>query len=521
MPVIDRAKRMERLYDSGFTHLVIPSIIIIVIALLGGIVYEQISKATTVTNMDYLQSGIAGKCLDDAYDTKTNGTKVQLYTCNKSAAQQWTVNTNGTIENANGACLDLAEAKDINNTKIVMYSCNSNAAQQWEVINNTLLNPESSKCIDDPYSTTTNGTQLILYTCKGTTNQKWTAVSASGSGSGSGGSTTTASDFVSASGTNLRLSGKDFQFIGFDAYGMEGCWNGVSGTAWTNAQLDTYFASLPSNGMTRIWAEQSYGTAVISNIVTQAAKYKQHLILSISNDDGNCDPTTDDPNQSGEPLSFYQTGWKTQYVNWVKTIVPLFANNPAVAMWEISNEPGQSTSVPEATMQTYMNGAAAAIKAVDPHQLIETGFNDVANSNNQTQGRLTDYENVQSNSDINVISFHDYAYDYENKATLSSHFTDAQAAAKALDKPFIAGEAGVEAGTGCALSLTQRVTYLETKASDYFKGTGLNGTSLPDSSGIMFWDYVPDSPSGNCSANDYDFYPTDPMVTSLKSYILP
>jgi hypothetical protein len=189
-----------RLAQSGFTHILLPSIIIVVIALLGGVVYDQISKAATVTNADYLQSGIAGKCLDDSYDAKTSGTKVQLYSCNKSAAQQWTINSNGTIENTNGACLDLSQAKDINNTKIVMYACNTNAAQQWKLTSNTLVNPESGKCIDDPYSSTANGTQLVLYTCKGTANQMWTVSSGSGTtgNSGTGGGPATSNQTASS-----------------------------------------------------------------------------------------------------------------------------------------------------------------------------------------------------------------------------------------------------------------------------------------------------------------------------------
>jgi hypothetical protein len=165
----------RKLSPSGFTHLLIPILVVIVIALLGGLVYDSISKAATIANSVSFTSGVgSSKCMDDAYDSKANYTKVQLYSCNKNASQQWIVNTNGTIENANGSCLDLSGAKYTNNTKIVMYSCNTNAAQQWKLSNNTIVNPKSGKCLDDPYSTATNGTQLIIYTCKGTTNQKWT-----------------------------------------------------------------------------------------------------------------------------------------------------------------------------------------------------------------------------------------------------------------------------------------------------------------------------------------------------------
>jgi hypothetical protein len=328
--------------------------------------------------------------------------------------------------------------------------------------------------------------------------------------------TSSSSSYITASGTNLMYKGSVFKFIGFDAYGMEGCDGGV---AWTTPQLDAYFAGLPANGMTRIWADEYWGTTVMTNIVAQATKYNQHLILSLGNDDGNCDPTNDDPNQTGEPLSFYQGGWDNQYVSWVKTIVPMFANNPTVAMWEIANEPGLLVSVPESTMQSYLTGAAEAIKAEAPNQLVESGVGYAYNMNSEG-GTETDDQNAQSSPAINVISFHDYSYQESGSPVLSYNFTPAQEAAKALDKPFIAGEAGVDGGPGCPMSYAQRVTWLTTKANDYFQGIGQSGTGSPDISGIMFWDYQPGS-TGECYNEQYMFYPGDPMISAVQNYVVP
>ena len=321
------------------------------------------------------------------------------------------------------------------------------------------------------------------------------------------------SGFVTASGTNLMLDGGVFRFIGFDAYGMTGCFNG---TAWTTAQLDTYFAGLPANGMTRLWAFKQYGTAAISSIVTEAARYNQHLILSLGNDDGNCDPNPTDPNQSGEPLSFYQSGWQGSYLAWVNTIVPTFRDNTAVAMWEIANEPGEEATVPEATMQAYLSSTAAAIKAADPNHLVETGVSNPAS--------VVDYQQAQSGPDIDVLSFHDYAWDYEAKAVESANFTAAQAAAQALGKPFIAGEAGVESGPTCTTDLTQtqRVTYLQSKTNDYFEGLSSNGTMGAPIAGVMFWEYEPVNTYGwNIGESEYDFFAGDPLVSMVQNYVVP
>lgn len=150
---------------------------------------------------------------------KSAGGAVQLYSCNKSNAQSWIVNSNGTIENKNGACLDLAGASKLNNTHIVIYGCNTNAAQQWKLENNEIVNPGSGKCIDDPYSTTANNTQLILYTCKTTSNQKWIKIASS---STSGGSSTTGSETSSSTSGGCTNGGVVAPCIGGTTTGASG-----------------------------------------------------------------------------------------------------------------------------------------------------------------------------------------------------------------------------------------------------------------------------------------------------------
>jgi hypothetical protein len=366
-----------------------------------------------------------------------------------------------------------------------------------------------------------------------------TATNSAGSASQTSARTGTVpySGFVTASGGTLQLNGAPIQFIGYNAYGMEGCWNGSGGSAWTTAQLDAYFASLPSNGLTRFWATQAYGTTALGNILTEAAKYHQHVIPVLGNDDGQCDPTTDDTGQSGEPVAFYQTNWSTQYVAWVNTVVPMFASDTSIAMWEVANEPGQYAHVTEATMAAYMNGAAHAIKNDDSNHLVSSGFNDAQNSDATSDGgsgngTQSTFTAVHNSPYIDVVEAHDYAWDYESGATYSQNFTTAQTAARALNKPFIIGEAGVEA---CASpsgnysqnglpwkSYSQRVTYLTTKAHGYFAGTGPAGTNTPTAAGVLFWVYEPLG-AGQCSGYQYDITAasSDPMIAAVTSFTTP
>jgi predicted alpha-1,2-mannosidase len=113
-------------------------------------------------------------CVDDSDSGTTDGTKIQLWGCNGSGAQVWTVGTDGTLT-VLGGCLDVSNSGTADGTKVQWWGCNGSGAQQWQQgANGSLVNPESGKCLDDPNSTTTTGTQLQIWTCNGTSAQRWT-----------------------------------------------------------------------------------------------------------------------------------------------------------------------------------------------------------------------------------------------------------------------------------------------------------------------------------------------------------
>ena len=114
----------------------------------------------------------SSQCIDDNGQSTANGTKIQLWTCNGGANQQWTVESDGTLQ-VYGKCLDITGANYTNGTLIELWQCNGGANQQWQAQNGELVNPASGKCLDDPGSNTANGTQLDLWTCTGGANQQW------------------------------------------------------------------------------------------------------------------------------------------------------------------------------------------------------------------------------------------------------------------------------------------------------------------------------------------------------------
>ncbi|MFI6454180.1 ricin-type beta-trefoil lectin domain protein [Streptosporangium amethystogenes] len=123
-------------------------------------------------------TGIGGKCVDVNAANTANGTAIQLYDCNGTGAQQWTIGTDGTIR-ALGKCMDVTAAGTANGTQIQLYDCNGTGAQQWVyTAAHDIVNPAAGKCLDATSQSSANNTRLQIWDCSGNPNQKWTAPAA-------------------------------------------------------------------------------------------------------------------------------------------------------------------------------------------------------------------------------------------------------------------------------------------------------------------------------------------------------
>ncbi|MEU0335018.1 ricin-type beta-trefoil lectin domain protein [Streptomyces sp. NPDC006193] len=119
-----------------------------------------------------------GKCLDVQGAGKTNGTPVQIYTCNDSSAQKWQLwasyEGGHTLRNVNsGKCLEVLNGADANGTKIQIRDCGSARAQQWTFdvrAAGGLRNAATGKCLN--LAAFDNGKDALLSTCNGSDAQK-------------------------------------------------------------------------------------------------------------------------------------------------------------------------------------------------------------------------------------------------------------------------------------------------------------------------------------------------------------
>ncbi|MFD7287676.1 ricin-type beta-trefoil lectin domain protein [Streptomyces sp. NPDC059863] len=119
-------------------------------------------------------TGLGGKCVDVAGANPANGTPVQLYDCNGSAAQQWTVAADGSLR-ALGKCLDVKDNSVADGAQLQLWDCSGGANQRWAVPDaRDIVNIQANKCVDATGNSSANGTRLQIWTCTGAANQKWT-----------------------------------------------------------------------------------------------------------------------------------------------------------------------------------------------------------------------------------------------------------------------------------------------------------------------------------------------------------
>ena len=193
------------------------------------------------------------KCAVTSGDSDANDTPVVIGDCDGSAAQDWTIEADGTIQ-AGGKCLDIYRDEKTNKAPVELWTCTGGANQQWTPGNGTLVTPVSGKCLDDPRFNVTDGTQLEIYTCNGGANQQWNIPSTAPAKVWD-----ITTDFASHPELNPAP----------DQYGNSGVWSWEYGTAGQQGTygLDTPFNSDASCNVENIytWADNGSDPFVTYN----------------------------------------------------------------------------------------------------------------------------------------------------------------------------------------------------------------------------------------------------------------
>ena len=345
---------------------------------------------------------------------------------------------------------------------------------------------------------------------------------------------TTAAAGIEVAHGRLALGGRPYRVVGLDAYELPTMWgsNAGCGSMLSNTQLDGFFGSMPRHSLVRIWAWQgSMATDIatkkldwrpLDRVVHAAAAHGDFLVVSLAGQSGGCD----DGHWKGP--QWYRGGYRQAYdddrrglaplpyATYLRDVVGRYAGSPAIGMWELVNEPESSSCASgfsgdgcyphlscsdehgaAAALRSFFDVEGAVVHRLDPHHLVEAGF--IGSGQCGTSG--ADYSLVGRSKGIDVLSYHDY---YPAGVAVGGDRWNGiavrEAQAAALGKPIIAGELGVEAGSGSACpTYSQRVTQVRAKTSQQMA----RGTDA-----VLVWDWQP-GPTSGC---DFSTYPGDPLL---------
>ena len=118
--------------------------------------------------------GAAGNCIDDAGASTDDGSAIQIFTCNGTAAQSWAWNgDDGTLRTLN-KCMDVTGGAIASGTPVQLWACNGTGAQEWRWRQQTrLVNPQSGRCLDVSGGGAADGTRVQISDCDDSTGQVW------------------------------------------------------------------------------------------------------------------------------------------------------------------------------------------------------------------------------------------------------------------------------------------------------------------------------------------------------------
>jgi hypothetical protein len=122
-----------------------------------------------------LVGGLSGKCLSVTGGSTASGATADIYTCNGSGSENWTVESSGTIVGGlSDDCLEVTGSSTANFAGVDISACNGAANQKWTVNSGgTIVGTQSGKCLSVTGASTANSALAEIYTCNGSGSENW------------------------------------------------------------------------------------------------------------------------------------------------------------------------------------------------------------------------------------------------------------------------------------------------------------------------------------------------------------
>jgi hypothetical protein len=292
------------------------------------------------------------------------------------------------------------------------------------------------------------------------------------------------SSFVTKSGHNLMVNRSLIHLLGYNWH-----WVGTGCGSPSNTQLVATFSSIRmishGNVIRTAFYQSSTNNGAYTNFdryISYAKRYGLYIVPVLVNHWTSCEPSV-----AAKTSAWYQSGYKQtndgyplSFRDYAVKLARHYANEPTIAFWQLVNEPDASpcNAGGAQILRRFADDMTDAIKAVDPHHLVDLGSPGECAGDN-----ATDYAMIVSGK----VDLCDVWHDYEKVTTLlPSEMQQRISACRNLNKPSFVGEAGICAnvtadgscsGAVTPATLQQRASFFDAKLSAGFDA-GLAGYML-------------------------------------------
>jgi hypothetical protein len=265
--------------------------------------------------------------------------------------------------------------------------------------------------------------------------------------------------YVAATGTELTVNGQPWKFAGYNLP----CANSID--LAQSGSLDYWLNDIQTNSsanVIRVFFFQSEGGpgnwAPFDEIISALQARGMRAIVTLANATSTCDePNPPNPLHLYKTVQWYQGGYKVPYGGYplsfqayATAVAQHYANNPAVAFWQLINEASAPSydsygnlicpndGFSRGVLRNFSDTMTAAIDAVDPNHLVDLGTLSTG-----ACGLRSDYDYTYVHAGrLGLCEYHDYGHP---ATAMPSALAGIVSDCHSLGKPVYIGESGIPA----------------------------------------------------------------------------
>lgn len=312
---------------------------------------------------------------------------------------------------------------------------------------------------------------------------------------------TTPAGFVTRDGMRLTVDGRPFRFVGLNSYVLFGC--GYPHEVIAGADREELFTRLRPGSVVRLFLLRGTDPADFGRVVSYARDHGQRLVVVLSDHYGNCEGAPKDD-------AFYRDGFRGAYLDWVRTVVPPYRDEPTIAMWELVNEPKTSDI---ATLRGFFDEAGGVLHELAPHHLVSSGT-----LQPDQFGGAEPFTELVASPGIDVVTLHEY----DTSGDVSPQLWPALDAARAVGKPLFVGEWGLYAGLpGAAWPDNGIRCFTPEERTNSGRAKLRAYLQQPDVAGALYWSYMAETAAPGADACTLTTTASDPLTAVIREAVIP